>query len=84
VTRENAFSKARRYLAEGRLVIAQAQPGYVEATARGDGAIYRLGYLRGQWWCACPARSDSCSHLLALRKVTAPEWRPDRSMEVVA
>lgn len=73
MTRENAVSKAKRYLAEGRLVIIETRPGYVEATARGDGAIHRLGYLRGRWWCACPARSTQCSHLRALRLVTCPD-----------
>lgn len=69
--RETATAKASRYLCEGRLIIASVIPGMVDAKARGEGALYSLGYRDGTWWCACPARSDQCSHLRALRRVVA-------------
>lgn len=72
MTREAAPIKATRYLAEGRLIVTAVANGKVTATARGDGAIHRLGY-DGAWWCSCPARSDKCAHLYALRRVTAPD-----------
>jgi uncharacterized Zn finger protein len=70
--RENAATKARRYLCEGRLVLESVHPGEATATCRGDGLLYRLGWRRATgWWCTCPARSDQCSHLLAMRLVVA-------------
>ena len=70
--RENAATRGRRYLTEGRIVITSVQPGQrVRAAARGDGRIHRLGWHAGRWWCDCPARTDACSHLIALRLVVA-------------
>jgi hypothetical protein len=43
------------------------------AECRGDsGAIYLLGYdpTKQEWRCTCANRTDSCSHLLALKLVT--------------
>lgn len=72
--RENAASKGRRYLIEGRLIVTHARPGVsVRATCRGDGTVWHLGWDAGSWHCDCPARSDQCSHLLALRLTTAPD-----------
>jgi hypothetical protein len=71
MTREGAPAKARRYLIEGRLVVELVDRARVVATCRGDGTLYRLGWDRGRWWCDCPARSDSCAHLVALRSVVA-------------
>jgi len=71
--RENAFAKSRRYLIEGRLVVVEIVPGRIRATCRGDGQIYILRWVPESWWCSCPARSDQCAHLRALRTVTAPE-----------
>jgi hypothetical protein len=69
--RENATTKARRYLTEGRLIINKLEPAGVTATCRGDGQIHLLGWRPDQgWWCTCPARG-TCSHLLALRSVVA-------------
>lgn len=70
--RENAATKARRYLTEARVIVTTAAPGNVTATARGDGAIYHLGYS-GHWWCSCPVRTDQCAHLIALRLITCPD-----------
>ncbi len=72
--RENAATKARRYVSEGRLVVDLVANGEVRARCRGDGAIYRLGYRNGRWACSCPALGR-CSHLVALGLVVAPEGR---------
>jgi uncharacterized Zn finger protein len=71
MSRESPEQKAARYLAEGRVVISTAGPGYVDATVRGDGEVYKVGYRRGSWFCSCPARGR-CAHLLAVGLVTAP------------
>ena len=64
----DAATKARRYICEGRLSIGSVN-GSVTATAKGDGAIYHLGWERGRWFCDCPCMTDQCSHLKALRLV---------------
>lgn len=69
--RENAEAKSRRYLAEGRIVLAVVKDNLVLGTARGDGRMWRFGYKSGVWWCHCPARSDQCCHLRAARKIVA-------------
>lgn len=70
--RENAETKGRRYLLEGRLLVTFVDPRRVRARCRGSGSVHRLGYDRGAWYCSCPARGV-CSHLVALQLVTAPE-----------
>ena len=69
--RESAAEKGRTYLTEGRLIVTGLSTVHVSATCRGDGALYRLGYVHGHWSCDCPARTDQCSHLVALRLVVA-------------
>ncbi len=71
--REGAEAKSRRYLVEGRVILTDVSDGHVAASVRGDGAIYSATYAYGSWRCTCPARSDACCHLRALRLVTAPE-----------
>jgi hypothetical protein len=64
--REKAFIKARRLLAEGRVLVRQAGPDYLIARVRGDSArLYRTGYQGGRWHCDCDAKS-TCGHVLAL------------------
>lgn len=77
-SREHAATKARRLLIEGRLIVRRVEvagphAGLVVAACRGDSsAVYDLGYdpTRKQWRCTCPATRE-CSHLLALKLVTA-------------
>jgi uncharacterized Zn finger protein len=70
VTRETTAQKATRYLAEGRLVVTRVDGDHVAACCRGNGEVYRCGHQPGHgWWCNCPARTDQCSHLAALRLV---------------
>lgn len=79
LTRENAATKARRLLAEGRIRIRAASESerFVAAEVRGDSsAIYSAGYEAdaGGWWCSCPAKGV-CSHILALQLITVLEPR---------
>jgi uncharacterized Zn finger protein len=67
--RESAAQKGRRYLAEGRLTVVEIGPAVVRAYCKGDGRMWRLGWWRGRWGCSCPALTDRCAHLLALRLV---------------
>lgn len=68
--RENAASKGRRYLVEGRLIVTAINAMGIAANCRGAGEVHQLGYRRGRWWCSCPAKGV-CSHLTALRLVVA-------------
>jgi hypothetical protein len=72
--RENALSKGRRYVAEGRLVVRSLNAESARAECRGDGAIYQVGFADGRWFCDCPALGR-CSHEYALGLVTAFEVR---------
>jgi hypothetical protein len=69
--RSNARERADQGLLEGRLLIVHADEHQVDARWRGEGALHHLGYIVGRWHCTCPARSDQCSHLIALRRVVA-------------
>ena len=51
-----------------RLLVRSVGPEAIRATCRGNGAIYRLGYERGGWYCDCPALGR-CAHLVALQLV---------------
>ena len=68
--RENAASKGRRYLIEGRVIVTAVSGDVIAARVRGDGAIHTCGWepMVG-WRCSCHART-ACSHLLAVRLVT--------------
>lgn len=70
--REDATTKGRRYVSEGRLVVQEVTPARIRAVCRGSGTVHLLGWGRGSWWCSCPARG-LCSHLVALRLVTSPD-----------
>ena len=71
--RESASSKARRYLAEGRLTVEQVDGNLVRATCKGNGAIYSVGWTPSSGWsCPCPAVGQ-CAHLLALKLVVVRE-----------
>lgn len=66
---EGSPAKARRYLLEGRLRVAAISSNAISATCRGDGETYKVGYVEHSWYCTCPARTDQCAHLRALRLV---------------
>lgn len=70
--RENAQAKGLRYLSEHRLTVFRVDAERVEAECRGGGAVYRLGWQEGRWYCDCPALG-TCAHLHALRAVTVRE-----------
>lgn len=78
--RENHQAKARRYLAEGRVVIGRVSDKEVRATVRGDGALWTVVFTRGGWRCDCPALTQACSHVFAVGLVTAPIGSLRRSL----
>ena len=66
--RENAETKARRYLCEARLNIFEVSTETIAALCRGDGVVYELGWNHAdEWHCTCRAMTPKCAHLLALR-----------------
>jgi hypothetical protein len=71
MTREDAITRGRRLVAEGRLIVNYVSGRVITAVCRGDsGAIHRCGFDPGRgWWCACPALTK-CAHLHALQLVT--------------
>ncbi|WP_436792614.1 hypothetical protein [Actinospongicola halichondriae] len=79
MARETVRDKAGRYLLEGRVILNRVDARMVVARVRGDGAIYSTGWANGAWSCDCPhqARTD-CSHVLALKRVTAIDLGADR------
>lgn len=72
--RENAQTKAKRILGEGRVLVDRVVGDDVLARVRGDGAIHRVEHGRRGWSCSCAARGR-CSHLLALGLVVAVDRR---------
>ena len=72
---EAADVKARRLLAENRLLILEVAVDRIAALCRGDTGLYSLGYSTGDWACDCPARTRGCSHLRALRLVIVADPR---------
>ena len=46
--RENAQTKGKRYVAEGRLLVDHVANGEIRARYKGDGAVYRLGVPQRQ------------------------------------
>jgi uncharacterized Zn finger protein len=71
--RENAETKARRYLGEGRLDVQRVEHDLVVARCLGDeGDSYHLRWdqERRRWSCSCPAFGPRCAHVLALARVT--------------
>jgi hypothetical protein len=82
--REDAATKARRLLGEGRVALLWIDDRSVDAVVRGDaGEFYRVSHRPGSWVCSCPhtALSTSCSHVQAVQLVTpfgrrGDGWRP--------
>jgi hypothetical protein len=66
---ENSAGRGRRYLAEGRLLVTTVTDRVVVAKCRGDGEIYQLAGDPSGWSCNCPALTENCCHLVALRLV---------------
>jgi hypothetical protein len=71
MVRENAEAKAKRYLGEARVIVVSVSDDRVLARVRGDGSVWLVMFKGGVWFCPCPARTDQCSHLRAVRLVTA-------------
>lgn len=76
MTRESVDAKARRYPAEGRVVVTGVLGDKVTAVCQGETGAYDLGHQPGRgWWCTCPVRGDKCSHLAALWLITIRKER---------
>lgn len=70
--RENVASKARRLLAEGRVIVTRVDGRKVSALVRGDSeGFHVVEHDAGRWTCDCSALG-ACSHRLALQLITAP------------
>lgn len=78
--RENVATKAVRYLAEGRVILRHVGRTLVHARVRGDGALYRTTWEAGTWSCTCPHRATTtdCSHIAAVKRVTAVDLEASR------
>jgi uncharacterized Zn finger protein len=78
--RENAASKGRRLLTEGRLrvVVVDEASGTASAECRGDSGLTYVVRRdeAGRWFCACAAKGR-CSHQIAFQLVVA--FKPRRS-----
>lgn len=69
--RDSARVKADRLLLEGRVIVVACDRGYIDARVRGEGAIHQTGYVAGRFYCTCPARGEGCSHIWALKRISA-------------
>lgn len=67
--RENAETKGRRYLIEGRVLLHEVRAGTVKAKVRGSDQFYEVTLRNGYWNCNCYAKGR-CSHLVAVQLVT--------------
>jgi hypothetical protein len=72
LSRENAETKARRLLIEGRVVVQVCGSDRVKAVVRGDSSSVRLVQYDGSWSCSCIARWR-CSHVRSVQLITAVE-----------
>ncbi len=71
-------AKADLLLLQGRVRILRRSASSVRARVQGDRRPYECGWRASMgWWCSCPSRSAWCSHLLAVRRVSATP-RPAR------
>jgi uncharacterized Zn finger protein len=78
--RENARSKALRYLSEARVRILDCHEddGTLTAEVRGNGRMYAVVHDADGWSCSCEARAENCCHVLACKAVTVFEPREGR------
>lgn len=78
MSRENAYDKGSRLLAEGRIVVLECGRYGIAAHVRGEGAVYVTRFGFGSWSCTCPALRPTCSHIAALKRITAVDIREHR------
>lgn len=77
MTHESVEEEARRYLAEGRLVVIYLLGDRVAAVCMGQGGPYDLGHSPGKgWFCSRSVRSNDCCHLRALWLITLGAVHP--------
>jgi hypothetical protein len=70
--REDARTRGRRLVAEGRLQVLVVDRAEIAGVIRGDSGRYHYCGWRPDrgWWCECEARTQ-CGHLYALQLVTS-------------
>jgi hypothetical protein len=72
MTPETATEKGRRLLGDGRCWVKFATDQIVMATVLGATALYEVRWARLTGWsCSCPDPVGGCSHIEAVRSVTA-------------
>lgn len=76
--RETARAKADRLLLEGRVMLVEVTRYGVVAKVRGEGTVHTARFSFGTWSCTCPARTDACSHLYAVRRVVVVDIEAHR------
>ncbi len=68
--REDAATKARRLLGEGRVTVRHLSDDRIEASVRGDSArLYSVTWTPAGWSCPCDALMAHCSHVRAAQLV---------------
>lgn len=75
--RESAYDKATRYLAEHDHASLEAGRHGIAAKVRGEGHVYVTRWL-GDWTCSCENPRPTCSHIAAVKRVTAVDLREGR------
>lgn len=69
--RESAYDKGSRLLAEGRVIVREASRYGFIASVRGEGHVYDTRWQFGTWSCTCAAHQPTCSHIAALKRISA-------------
>ena len=78
MARESAYDKGSRLLAEGRVIVLEAGKYGIAAHVRGEGHLYVTRYGFGSWSCTCQALRPTCSHIAALKRITAIDLKDAR------
>jgi uncharacterized Zn finger protein len=69
--REDAATKARRLLSEGRVTLRSLVDVEIRADVRGDSArVYSVRWSPAGWECPCDAMAARCSHVHAVQLIT--------------
>lgn len=76
--RESVATKARRYLAEGRVRVQLRVGGLAVVVVRGTEGDHEVRWEAGEGWsCTCPAGEvlRMCAHRVAVGLIVAPDPR---------
>lgn len=78
IARENAATRAQRLLLEGRVMVRYWGVDRGQAWVRGDSGMVRKVEVQGdEWTCTCPALSQACAHIRAVKAVTVRSHIPE-------